>query len=134
MIFIKFIVFPQKIQNLGTIMKHHQSKYHQVNCHLFLMILYPGRTCTVVNGRLRWNTETYGGRTQDPYTGTVYGVKRWETDTVYGDRIKIWSDLMVTVCTSYTIVYYRVRPYTVTVCVTFQIHTEVSEYINSKYF
>jgi hypothetical protein len=94
----------------------------------------PGRTCTVVNDRLRWKTEIYGGRTQDPCTGTVYGVKRWETDTVYGDRIKIRSDLKVTVSTPYTelydcrirsyiIVCSRIRSYTVPVCVTFQIHT-----------
>jgi hypothetical protein len=96
--------------------------------------MYPGRTCTVVNDRLRWKTEIYGGRTQDPYTGTVYGVKRWETDTVYGDRIKNRSDLKVTVSTPYTelydyrirsyiIVCCRIRSYTVTVWVTFQIHT-----------
>jgi hypothetical protein len=104
--------------------------------------LYPGRTCTVVNDRLRWKTETYGGRTQDPYTSTLYGVKRWEMDTVYGDRMKIQSDLEVTVCTPYTelydcrkrsyiIVYGRIRLQYASL---FRFTLEASEYINSKYF
>jgi hypothetical protein len=115
-----------------------RKKYNKRTIYIFFkgrrIVPYPGRTCTVVNDRLRWKTEIYGGRTQDPYTGTVYGVKRWETDTVYGDRIKKRSDLKVTVSTPYTelydcrirsyiIVCCRIRSYTVTVWVTFQIHT-----------
>ncbi len=107
-----------------------------------IVMFYPGRTCTVVNDRLRWRTETYGGRTQNPYTGTVYGVKRWEMDTVYGDRMKIRSDFKVTVCTPYTELYdCRIRSYII-VCgrirlqyaSLFRFTLEVSEYINSKYF
>ena len=53
---------------------------------------YPGRIGTVVNDRLRRKTEIYGGRTRTPYTSTVYDGKRSETDSVYGDRVKIRSD------------------------------------------
>ncbi len=52
----------------------------------------PGRIGTVVNDRLRRKTEIYGGRTRTSHTGTVYDVKRSETDSVYGDRVKIRSD------------------------------------------
>jgi hypothetical protein len=105
----------------------------------------PGRTCTVVNDRLRRKTEIYGVRTQVPYTGTVYGVKRWKTDSVYGDRIKIRSNLKVKFSTPYTELYDcrirsyitvcgRIWSYTVTICVRFQIHTESEWVHNSKSF
>ncbi len=58
---------------------------HGRGCH-------PGRIVMVVNDRLRRKTEIYGGRTRTPHTGTVYDVKRLETDSVYGDRVKIRSD------------------------------------------
>jgi hypothetical protein len=54
--------------------------------------IYPGRIYTVVNDRLRRKTEIYGGRKRLPHTGPVYDVKRSETDSVYGDRVKIRSD------------------------------------------
>jgi hypothetical protein len=57
-----------------------------------VILIYPGRIGTVVNDRLRRKTEIYGGRTRTPHTGTVYDVKRSETDSVYGDRVKIRSD------------------------------------------
>jgi hypothetical protein len=53
---------------------------------------YPGRTDTLVNDRLRRETEIYGGRTHGPYTICVYGAIRSETESVYGDREKIRSD------------------------------------------
>ncbi len=56
------------------------------------------RPFTVKNGDIRRS-----------YTGSVHGHRiRSETDTVYGDRIKIWSDLKVTVCTPYTELYDRI--------------------------
>jgi hypothetical protein len=59
---------------------------------LFVFTVNPGRIGTVVNDRLRRKTEIYGDRTRTPHTGTVYDVKRSETDSVYGDRVKIRSD------------------------------------------
>ncbi len=90
------------------------------------------RPFTVKNGDIRRS-----------YTGSVHGHHiRSETDTVYGDRIKIWSDLKVTVCTPYTELYdCRIRSFII-VCgrirlqyaSLFRFTLEVSEYINSKYF
>jgi hypothetical protein len=53
--------------------------------------LIPGRTGTVVNDRLRRETEIYGGRTHLAYTICVYGAIRSETESVHGDREKIRS-------------------------------------------
>jgi hypothetical protein len=81
----------------------------------------PGRTYTVVNDRLRRKTEIYGDRTRLPYTMRVYGVIRWETDFVYGDRKKntewikdkhlcsVYRDIRQ----PYTVVYHRVLSYTI---------------------
>ena len=107
--------------------------------HLWHLILWnvhnPGRICTIVNDRLRRKAEIYGDHTQVSYTGTVYGMKRWETDSVYGDRIKIRSDSKVKFSTPYTELYdCRIRSYTVTICVTFQIRTENEWVYNSKCF
>jgi hypothetical protein len=55
-------------------------------------LYYPGRTCTIVNDRLRRKTEIYRDRARLPYTTRVHGVIRWETDSVYGDRTKMLSD------------------------------------------
>ena len=109
----------------------------------------PGRTCTLVNDRLRRKTEIYGGRAQLPYTMCVYGAIRWETDSVYGDRTKIRTDLKINICAPYTELYDcriwsyitvrdRIRSYTATVTVQFnEQHVLCSSHIffeeNSEY-
>jgi hypothetical protein len=81
-----FLVFLRKL--VCSLQKFPESEHVTIQ----LRRKNPGRIGTVVNDRLRRKTGIYGGRTRTPHTGTVYDVKQSETDSVYGDRVKIRSD------------------------------------------
>jgi len=78
------------INNIHFRLIHYQVPINKFDHHV--LIDYPGRTCTIVNDRLRRTTEIYRDRARLPYTTRVHGLIRRETDSVYGDRTKILSD------------------------------------------
>ncbi len=81
--------------------------------------VFPGRTCRVVNDRLRRKTGIYASRRRLLYMISLYDVKRPETDSVYGGRAKIRRDLQINSSAPYTeIKDCRIRSY-ITVCVVY---------------
>ncbi len=80
---------------------------------------------TVVNDRLRRLTEVNEDRSRPPCATSVYGAERQETDSVYDAREKIPQvDHPLSSTTvygdkrpSFVVVYHRMRPYTIVVCI-----------------
>ncbi len=86
----------------------------------------PGRRGTVVNDRLRRETERNEDRARSPYTIIAYGAERQETDSVCDGREKISRFCNIIFDTPFTeingdkrllftIVYQRIRSFTIVV-------------------